>query len=406
METRMDDMNHILKKGEGFRIVNGKRTYYFRYTDLSKKRITLYDKDLKNLRIRAKEVQQKMDTHYRVSSYLRLNDLYNMWFKTQMDSNDNEIQKKAIVYKTFAYPKFGLNKIQLLSRKDILEYYMYLFSHRNVKAEIIEELDRVLSEIFTIAVSEEYMYSDLTLDLLNDFKSIFGLVKKRRIVLTAEEQEAFEQCLSEDCNKNFQPIFLAILYAGLTVGEVTGLRWRNIDFDNNVITITHSLVYCDNKKNKKDKTYFIKDKRETNSIRKVEMSEKLRKVLLEHKNYQKENNIYCSRELNEFDDFVFVNRYRDVYNQSVLNKDLRRIQKDHNFKVISSKDNKKKTLLPIISCHMLRHTITARMYENKVPLEDIMVFLGHSNIKTTIKYCRKMEEHLNIVQLEQGKNKY
>ena len=221
-----------------------------------------------------------------------------MWFKTQMDSNDNEIQKKAIVYKTFAYPKFGLNKIQLLSRKDILEYYMYLFSHRNVKAEIIEELDRVLSEIFTIAVSEEYMYSDLTLDLLNDFKSIFGLVKKRRIVLTAEEQEAFEQCLSEDCNKNFQPIFLTILYAGLTVGEVTGLRWRNIDFDNNVITITHSLVYCDNKKNKKDKTYFIKDKRETNSIRKVEMSEKLRKVLLEHKNYQKENNIYCSRELN------------------------------------------------------------------------------------------------------------
>ena len=48
METRMDDMNHILKKGEGFRIVNGKRTYYFRYTDLSKKRINSESKELTN----------------------------------------------------------------------------------------------------------------------------------------------------------------------------------------------------------------------------------------------------------------------------------------------------------------------------------------------------------------------
>ena len=31
----------------------------------------------------------------------------------------------------------------------------------------------------------------------------------------------------------------------MRVGEITGLRWEDVDFDNNIIHINHTLVYYD-----------------------------------------------------------------------------------------------------------------------------------------------------------------
>lgn len=45
------------------------------------------------------------------------------------------------------------------------------------------------------------------------------------------------------CYSHWSSIFAVMLGTGLRVGEVTGLRWSDIDLDNGVIDVNHTLVY-------------------------------------------------------------------------------------------------------------------------------------------------------------------
>lgn len=44
------------------------------------------------------------------------------------------------------------------------------------------------------------------------------------------------------------PIFALMLGTGLRVGEATGLRWEDTDFENNTISVNHTLVYFNHTK--------------------------------------------------------------------------------------------------------------------------------------------------------------
>lgn len=41
------------------------------------------------------------------------------------------------------------------------------------------------------------------------------------------------------------PIFEVLLWTGMRVGEITGLRWDDINLDEGTINVNHTLVYYD-----------------------------------------------------------------------------------------------------------------------------------------------------------------
>ena len=43
------------------------------------------------------------------------------------------------------------------------------------------------------------------------------------------------------------PVFAVMLGTGLRVGEVTGLRWCDIDLEDGIIDVNHTLVYYDHR---------------------------------------------------------------------------------------------------------------------------------------------------------------
>lgn len=47
------------------------------------------------------------------------------------------------------------------------------------------------------------------------------------------------------------PVFVTMFGTGLRVGELLGLRWSDIDFQNNVISVTHNLTYGRDKNNRR-----------------------------------------------------------------------------------------------------------------------------------------------------------
>ena len=55
--------------------------------------------------------------------------------------------------------------------------------------------------------------------------------------------ESYSFFIWPSCYSHWSSIFAVMLGTGLRVGEVTGLRWSDIDLDNGVIDVNHTLVY-------------------------------------------------------------------------------------------------------------------------------------------------------------------
>lgn len=96
----------------------------------------------------------------------------------------------------------------------------------------------------------------LNVDIFNPSDGALKELKKarerdimKRRALTVKEQEVFENYLALTPEyQHWQPIFMVMLYTGMRVGEVTGLRWCDLDMENEAISVNHTLVYFDRRR--------------------------------------------------------------------------------------------------------------------------------------------------------------
>ena len=99
---------------------------------------------------------------------------------------------------------------------------------------------------------------------------------------------------------------------------MSGLTWKDIDVENGVITIDHAAVYFAGKMNKSKKKIYISTPKTDAGIRKIPMVKEVRQALKEIKQYQHDNGIFCTTEIDGYTDFVFLNRFGRVFLQQDL----------------------------------------------------------------------------------------
>uniref|UniRef100_N1ZVG8 Tyr recombinase domain-containing protein n=1 Tax=Eubacterium plexicaudatum ASF492 TaxID=1235802 RepID=N1ZVG8_9FIRM len=166
------------------------------------------------------------------------------------------------------------------------------------------------------------------------------------------------------------------------------MTWKDIDFDNGFITIDHAAVYFAGKLNKTDKRIYISTPKTEAGIRKIPMVKEVREALDEIKQYQHENGIYCKAEIDGYSDFVFLNRFGNVFLQQDLDRSLSRIIDAYNNDAL----HKAALVLPHFTCHSLRHTFCARFCENETNLKVIQSVMGHVDIGTTMNIYAEVSE--------------
>ena len=86
---------------------------------------------------------------------------------------------------------------------------------------------------------------------------------------------------------------------------------------------------------------------------------------------------------------MFVNRFGDCLNQGTVNKAIRRIVRDCNFRQL---DKGSEVLLPAFSCHWLRHTFATRLIESDVNVKAAQKLLGHADVRTTMNIYAAAQE--------------
>ena len=193
---------------------------------------------------------------------------------------------------------------------------------------------------------------------------------------------------------HWKPIYTFFIGTGVRVGELSGLRWCDIDFENGFITIDHAVVYFAGKMNKTGKRLYISTPKTEAGIRKIPLVKEVRNALEEIKQYQFDNGIFCKAEIDGYTDFIFLNRFGNVFIQPDLDRALGRIIDAYNENEIHNAALKKKEalLLPHFTCHSLRHTFCACFCELETNLKVIQSVMGHVDIGTTMNIYAEVSE--------------
>ncbi len=183
-------------------------------------------------------------------------------------------------------------------------------------------------------------------------------VEKKTRVLTIDEQKRFMDVARYTSN---YPQYLFILNTGVRTGELVGLKWEDIDFDNGVIHIRRTMEY-----RYPTKAWHVGPPKTKNSYRDIPMTEECRRLL----RMQREKLELGRFVEEEYKEFVFINRNGVPTKNSAYDTDIGTLTH--------------KAGISNFSMHTLRHTFATRCIEAGMRPKTLQQILGHSSISITM----------------------
>ncbi len=244
MVRRKDNKNRVLKEGE-YQRANG--TFEYKWTDKKGKRHSTYAKTLEELREKENDVLRDiLDGIKADKNSLTINDLYYRWVNLKKGLKDNTFQNYQYMYRQFVEEDFGKIKVVDLKRTDVRAFYNSLLDSRHLKVSTIDAVHTVMHQVLELGVEDDYLRYNPSDNALKELKRAHNKDSSKRRALTFAEQKVFESFLEKQGQYHkWYPIFEALLWTGMRVGEITGLRWDDINLDEGTINVNHTLVYYD-----------------------------------------------------------------------------------------------------------------------------------------------------------------
>lgn len=169
------------------------------------------------------------------------------------------------------------------------------------------------------------------------------------------------ECLESEPLK-YRTIITLLLYSGMRRGELCGLEWSDINFDENIIDINKSSLYVTGKGTIEDTTKTF------SSQRVIKMPSHVMDILREYRIEQLKERFSLG------DKWIDSNKIFTQWNGAPIYPGT-----------VSSwfADFIKRNNLPHISVHSLRHTNATLLIANGTDLRTVSKRLGHSNMTTT-----------------------
>ena len=380
-----------LKTGERKRASGG---YEYRYTDKSGKRHSLYARTLEELDEKKDEISLNNIYNIKPTSY-RLNDVYEMWKDHKTGIKDNTKQNWCYMYERYAKGDVGTVKIRDLKFIDLQEFYVRLLGEKSLSASTVDSIHTVIHSVLEYAIRNDWLRNNPAKQAFRDIKKQYQKTTKR-VALTSKQQETLINFLAtNEKYRRWWSIFVFMLETGLRVGELIGLT--DEDIENDIISVNHTLIYYNRYVDDGKSYYEIHTPKTKKSIRNVPLSQLARNALKFEKDYQNRFEIKCQSHFRgkkiengieverDFDDFIFLNRFGAVLNESVLNRALKRIIEECNSEMERTSNFSESDKLPRFSCHNLRHTYITRLCEKGINPRVIMELAGHSTMDITMQ---------------------
>ena len=382
--TRKDKRGRILKKGEG---QDSKGRYFYNYVDNFGKRKRIYNTDLIELREKEREIQKALEDNIDLEAAERtLNEQFDLYMRTK---NIKLTTRQHYTYHWNLHIKntIGRKKLCDIRKSDILIFYNEL-SASGIKDTTLHTYSALLYPVLEMALNDDIIRKNPAKNCMKAYSN----KSKEKKILTKEQQECLlEYIANSNRYSHYLPLVMFMLATACRAGEVMGLTWDNIDLKKRIITIDHQLRYLE-----LDNGYqFYNTTPKTESgVRQIPITDNCYKALINQREHQF---IMCIRhdvEVAGLKNFVFTTKNSTPYDPNNLNKLLDNIVRGYNKAETEQAHKQKRTpqLLPHVSCHVLRHTACTRLAENNIDIKVLQVFMGHSDISTTMNIYNHVDQ--------------
>lgn len=205
------------------------------------------------------------------------------WKSLKMNSSNRKVNTQNGLerhFKSYIIPFFGERQLHTIKPSELQQFQTTLFD-KGLSGKYIKNIRSVFQTILEDALNDELIDR-------NPFKK----VQQPKVTKTDIDPFTLDeiQLILKEINPKHKPMFVLAFFSGMRWGEVIALEWRHIDFNENEINITQSMV-----------ENILDTPKTKNSYRTVEMLP----IVKEYLYIQKE------RKLN--DKWVFVTQYGKNY---------------------------------------------------------------------------------------------
>ena len=271
-------------------------------------------------------------------------------------------------------PMFARLKMKDLCTYHIQQFVQYLATEKKrldgreggIAASTVKRYTTVLRSIVTMAYKLEYIEDDIG--------------RSRRIEFPKEETKEVGAFTLEEVGDilkalesepwHIRAVIEVALFTGCRRGEIVGLKWADIDFENQRISIKRSIYKLSDGKARE------KEPKSKCSIRTISIPERLCKTLTEYRLQQNRHIAYLGDAWRNLD-YVFTEEDGHVMNPQTPTKQFSKFLKRHGIRHLKF--------------HGLRHTSATMLLANGCDIKTVSSRLGHADITTTNIYVHALE---------------
>lgn len=359
--------------GEG--ISQRKDGYYVgRYTDRTGKR---RQKLFRNVRECQKWVADSKyhDEHSDIEQ--PENMTVDAWYEIWIDMKRRTVKQGTVFNYSFNYkkhikPKIGEKEIRKVNPL-ICQKVLNDMSDSGMKNSTEHIVKAIMSNMFEYAVQNDVISKNPCKKAVK----VSGKEQEERLPMNLVEQKKFINLIT---GGKYEYIFRFVLQTGLRVGEALALRWSDIDYENNILTICRSL----NEDKSKKEWIFEKTKSKAGE-RNVPLTKEARRILSLVKEQQKGYAVNIV-----YGDLVFRNPDGKCIIRHRLSARLNYICKLNGMRTISM--------------HILRHTFATRCIEAGMNPKALQSIMGHETISTTLDLYVKANDDYKIEEISKVEN--
>lgn len=314
-----------------------------------------------------------------------VNDWYNFWITNYKDGivADNTTKNYKNRYKANIEKEIGNMKLSEVKQLHCQRILNDMFENGRYSYGTMELTQITMHAIFKGAIENGYLYRN----------PAEGLKLKRREeederrVLTRDEQKLFKEYAKDSLYFN---AYCLVLETGLRAGEVGGLKWEDVDFENKVLNVKRTLL----QDAKKGGFYFGLPKSKQ-SKRKVPLTNEAISILKNQKILQNKLKMKSKDWNDGWNGLVFTTINGNPVGSSTFRMMMIRIINNINLDRKCSNEDGIYEEFKHAYMHALRHTFATRCIENGVQPKTLQKILGHSTLAVTMDlYVHVTDEHI------------
>ena len=297
-----------------------------------------------------------------------------------------EIKKSEISPGTIAFykkiieqhliPTYGKMRMNEFGIRHVQDYIQFIINKgrqdfhgvgKPMSAATVKRYATVFRSILSLAYKMEYM----DIDISNSRRLVFPPQYRPEVEVynEAEVKQILSALLDEPIY--IRAIIEVAFFTGCRRGEIVGLKWSDIDFENHRLFVRRSIYKPQGEK------AFEKPPKTKNSLRNMVIPQRLIDTLTEYREYQQKYIKMMGDGWNNLN-YVFTEIDGHVMNPQTPTKQFDHFLKRHGIRHLKF--------------HGLRHTSATMLLANGCDIKTVSMRLGHSDLDTTNIYVHSIAE--------------